>query len=153
MGYKQTPTNNRVYLVHLHTLSAPQPAACTRLRSEAGRCWTELVAAHVTNREQGVWLREAELKQMSKGNIYKLHSQSVQALAEKLTANVDTARELRKQQAAAGLPVDAQYPYKAKPFQTVTWKDQAIRRGRGTCSVRKLRPKLIQPSASVFHVG
>ncbi|MDP9311554.1 MAG: transposase [Chloroflexota bacterium] len=132
MGYKTAPTSNRVHLIHLHRLSALQRAACERLRAEAGRCWTDLVAAHVANRDQGVWLKEADLKQMSKGGMYRLHSQSVQALAEKLIANLDTARALRKQHAEAGLLVEAQYPYKPKPYQTVTWKDQAVRRGRGT---------------------
>lgn len=69
---------------------------------------------------------------MTKGGTYRLHSQSVQALGQKLLANVAAARELRKQQAEAGVPVEAQYPYKARPYQTVTWKDRAVRRGRGT---------------------
>ncbi|MDP9314114.1 MAG: transposase [Chloroflexota bacterium] len=132
MGYKTATTSNRVHLIHLHRLSVPQGAMCERLRAEAGRCWSDLVVAHVRHRDQGVWLKEADLKQMSKGGIYRLHSQSIQALAEKLIANVDTARELRHHQADAGLPVEAQYPYKPKPYQTVVWKDQAIRRGRGT---------------------
>ncbi len=155
MGYKTTTTSNRVHLIHVRGLSASQQAACERLRAEAGRCWTDLVTAHVTNRECGVWLREADLKQMSKGGIYRLHSQSIQALAEKLSANVDTARELRQQQAEAGLPVEAQYPYKPKPYQTVTWKDQAVRRERGTVILPNGRGQddLILPLPKRFHAA
>jgi len=44
----------------------------------------------------------------------------VQALAQKLSANVATARALRQANPAA------QYPYRAKRYQTVPWKQQAI---------------------------
>ncbi len=153
MGYKTATTSNRVYLIHLYGLSVTQAATCVQLRTEAGRCWTDLVQAHVINREGGRWLSESDLKQLSKGGIYKLHSQSVQALAEKLIANVDTARELRQQQAAAGLPVEAQYPYKPKPYQTVTWKDQAIRRRRGTLILPNGRGQadLVLPLPKQYH--
>lgn len=131
MGYKSSGTICRVHLIHLHALTRRQQEACERLRAEAGRCWTDMVRSHVAQREQGIWLSESDLKQMTKGGVYKLHSQSVQALAEKLAANLDTARKLRKHQAEQGVPVEAHYPYKDKPYQTVIWKDQAIRRGRG----------------------
>lgn len=63
---------------------------------------------------------------MTNGGIYRLHSQNIQALAENLVANVATARALRQQQVAQGVTITARYPYKPKPFQTVTWKDRAI---------------------------
>jgi putative transposase len=71
------------------------------------------------------------LKALTKGGRYRLHSQSVQALAEKLIANVDTARTNRKrEQEALGEPV-TRYPHREKPFQTVTWKGQAVRVANG----------------------
>ncbi len=153
MGYKTAATINRVHLLHLHGLSSEQQAMCLRLRTEAGRCWSDLVQAHVAHREKGVWLTESDLKQMSKGGIYKLHSQSIQALAEKLIANVDTARELRKHQAEHGLPIEAHYPYKEKRYQTVTWKEQAARRGRGTLILPNGRGQadLILPLPKRYH--
>ncbi len=153
MGYKTATTSNRVYLIHLHDLSAGQRQACERLRAEAGRCWSDLVAAHVANREQGCWLTDADLRGLTKGGAYKLHSQTVQALGQKLLANVDSARELRQQQGAAGVPVEAQYPYKPKPYQTVTWKDQAIRRGRGTLMLPNGRGQLdlVLPLPKRYH--
>jgi putative transposase len=84
------------------------------------------VAAHVASRG-GKWLSERELKALTKGGRYRLHSQSVQALAEKLSANVDTARTNRKREQEAGGESTTRFPYREKPFQTVTWKGQAVR--------------------------
>ena len=92
------------------------------LRQEAGRCWSEMVQAHVAAREQGVWLAEADLNALTKGHRYALHSQSIQFLAQQLLANVATARQNR----AAGKG-DVNYPYRAKAYQTVVWKGQWIR--------------------------
>jgi|SRR5579859_4258294 len=93
MGYRTAETNITVQLVHLR-LNAAQMAHCQALRREAGRCWTALVQAHLASRA-GLWLDEGALKTQFKGQ-FALHSQTVQALAEKLIANVETARELRK---------------------------------------------------------
>jgi len=76
MGYKTTATTNTVHLVALHDLSTEIQSRCAMLRQEAGQCWTDLVRAHVAKRQSGVWLSEADLKQISKGR-YALHSQSV----------------------------------------------------------------------------
>jgi putative transposase len=83
-----------------------------------------MVTAHVGSRS-GQWLTEADLKREFKGR-YALHSQSIQALAEKLEANVQTAKQLRAQGNS-----DVAYPYREKPYQTVTWKRQAIRQCDG----------------------
>ena len=77
-----------------------------------------MLNAHIANRG-GKWLSAADLSKMFKGQ-YALHSQTIQALAEKLEANVDTARELRKSDPAA------RYPYHPKQYQTVVWKKSAI---------------------------
>jgi putative transposase len=54
-----------------------------------------------------------------------LHSQTIQALAQKLDANPATATEWRQQEAAPGAITTAS-PYRPTPYQTVVWKDQAI---------------------------
>jgi putative transposase len=51
----------------------------------------------------------------------------VQALDEKLVANVDTARTNRKREQAVGGEPVMRYPYREKAYQTVTWKGQAVR--------------------------
>jgi|SRR5579859_2308836 len=122
MGYRSAETNIAVQLVHLR-LSEAQQLQCDALRREAGRCWTAMLQAHIASRD-GLWLSESDLQKQFKGQ-FALHSQTVQALAQKLVANVDTARELRKTNPAA------QYPYRAKLYQTVTWKQQAIHRHAG----------------------
>jgi putative transposase len=79
-----------------------------------------MVSAHVAGRS-GLWLVAEDLKHEFKRQ-YGLHSQSIQALAEKLEANVQTATKSRQKG-----HVDIRYPYRPKPYQTVTWKTQGIR--------------------------
>ena len=112
-------SNCVVRLVRLD-LSSAQQRQCQALRREAGRCWTAMLKAHIESRT-GKWLTANDLMHDFKG-IYALHSQSVQALAQKLEANIDTARSLRQNGDS-----EARYPYKDKLYQTVTWKDQALR--------------------------
>src|SRR5450759_1756153 len=118
MGYRTSNTNLVVQIVHLR-LTEQQMQQCHALRREAGRCWTDMLRAHIASRD-GIWLSESELKTQFK-RVYSLHSQTVQALAEKLIANVDTARELRKSDP------NAKYPYKDKQYMTVEWKELGIR--------------------------
>jgi putative transposase len=91
------------------------------MREEAGRCWLTMNNIESRGRK---WLSSSDLKKMFKGR-YALHSQTIQALAEKLDANIDTARELRKSDP------EARYPYHPKKYQTVVWKEKAIHRHDG----------------------
>jgi putative transposase len=123
MGYKTSDTNCVVRLVPLD-LNRAQERQCEALRREAGQAWTDMLKAHIESRS-GKWLTANDLMRDFKG-CYALHSQSVQALAQKLEANVDTARKNRQ-----GGDTEARYPYKEKSYQTVTWKEQGLRqRGR-----------------------
>jgi putative transposase len=118
MGYRSSPTNCIVRIIPLRGLSGQQEALCLFLREEAGRCWTDMLSAHVESRG-GKWLSFSDIKKRFKGR-YALHSQTIQGLAEKLEANIDTARELRK------VDPEARYPYHPKKYQTVVWKASAI---------------------------
>lgn len=118
MGYRSSHTNCIVRIIPLRGLSAEQKALCLFLREEAGRCWTDMLNAHIESRG-GKWLTSSDLKKMFKGQ-YALYSQTIQALAEKLEANIDTARELRKSDPRA------RYPYRPKKYQTVVWKKESI---------------------------
>lgn len=155
MAYKTAPTSCRVQLVAYRRLSPAMTALCAALRQEAGRCWSDLVAAHCTARDQHQWLSDADLRAMTKGGIYALHSQSIQALGQQLLANVATAHELRQQERAAGGDPTTRYPYKPKAFSTVTWKDQAIRVVDGAIHLpngRQQRP-LVLPLPRRFHTA
>lgn len=123
-------TTARVQLVSYRHLSTATAAHCEQLRREVGRCWSELVALHVASRS-GTWLTERELKAMSKGGRFRLHSQSIQALAEKLSANIDTTRTMRQRERETGAEIRTRYPYRPRAYQTVTWKAQAIRAREG----------------------
>lgn len=155
MGYKTDSSTCRVQLVAYRRLSAATAALCATLRQEAGRCWSDLVSAHTTARDQHQWLSDTDLRAMSKGGTYALHSQSIQALGQQLLANVDTAHELRQQERATGHEPTTRYPYKAKPFRTVTWKDQAIRVVDGAIHLpngRQQQP-LVLPLPRRFHTA
>ena len=70
--------------------------------------------------------RAGDLEQATKGGQYALHSQSVQALCQKFIANVETATERRRQEAAESGRIQTEYPHHPKVYQTVIWKDQAL---------------------------
>ena len=123
MPHRKSETTCIVRILKLR-LSSEKQRQCHALREEAGRCWSYLVSAHVESRGDK-WLTVNDMQKMTKGK-YALHSQSVQALAQKLEANIETARELRVQEAAIG-EVKTLYPHREKKYQTVVWKDQAIR--------------------------
>jgi putative transposase len=118
MRYRSSNTECSVLLLPLRGISTRQEALCLFLREEAGRCWTDMLQAHVESRD-GNWISSVDLGKMFKGR-YALHSQTIQALAQKLEANVDTAHELRK------TDPQARYPYHPKQYQTVVWKKAAI---------------------------
>ena len=126
MPYKQTSTQCVVRLVALHGLAPATLAQCQALRAEAGRLWTDLLGLYAQARAQRRWLSAGDLEQATKGGQYALHSQSVQALCQKLSANVDTATALRRQELAETGYVRTQYPRHPKVYQTVVWKDQAL---------------------------
>jgi putative transposase len=155
MAYKTSSTTSRVQLVAYRHLSAATAALCATLRQEAGRCWSDLVSAHTAARDQHRWLSDADLRAMTKGGAYALHSQSIQALGQQLLANVETAHELRQQERQAGDEPTTRYPYKCKPFSTVTWKDQAIRVVDGAIHLPNGRQQvpLVLPLPQRFHTA
>jgi putative transposase len=126
MPYKQTATQCVVRLVALRGLSPATLAQCQALRAEAGRLWTTLVSLHARTRAQGRWLTVGDLEQATKGGKYTLHSQSVQALCQKVVTSVETATDLRRQELAEHGRIQTQYPHHPKAYQTVVWKDQAL---------------------------
>lgn len=76
MGYRSKHTNCIVRVIPLRGLSAQQEALCLFLREEAGRCWTEMLNAHIESRG-GKWLSSSDLKKMFNGygaQIVALHA-------------------------------------------------------------------------------
>lgn len=113
---------------------------------EAGRCWSDLVAMHVASRTKAApeipkWLTKGELEAATKGGIYALHSQTVQALCGQLMDNVATTRTLR----AKG-DRKMRYPYKPKERMTLEWTNQG---GRYDASARRLVLPMGRKTASI----
>lgn len=120
MSYRKTTTNCIVAIIHLAIPKIKQEQ-CFALRQEAGRCWSDLISAHAKSRESSNWMSEGELKKQA-ANTYQLHSQSVQALVEKLIANVEMTRTKIQDG-----DKEVKYPHKPKQFQNVIWKQHGIR--------------------------
>jgi putative transposase len=140
MGYRSVASNCIVRVIPLRGRSKQPEDWCHFVRAEAGRCWTDMLPAHLESRG-GKWLSSVELGKMFKGQ-YRLHSQSIQALAQKLEANLGTARELRRTEP------EARYPYHPRQYQTATWKESAIHwteAGKLLLSNGKNTPALIRP--------
>src|SRR5215470_257048 len=154
MPYRTAGTECRVHLVALRPLPPATLALCHAVRQEAGRLWTDLVGMHAQARLQNRWLSVGDLERATKGGQYALHSQSVQALCQKLIANVATATELRRQEVAeTGYP-RTEYPHHPTAYQTVIWKDQAIQilpNGALRLPSGGQRPPLRVPLPAVYH--
>lgn len=118
MSYRNSNTNCVVRLLPLWNLNRQQDGLCEALRREAGRCWSDMLQDHIESRD-GKWLSSVDLGKRFKGQ-YALHSQTTQALAQKMEANVDTARQLRQSNP------NIRYPYRLKQYQMVVWKESAI---------------------------
>jgi putative transposase len=119
MARRLSETSCKVDIIKL-SLNKAQLKQCHAVRLEAGRCYSEMLAAHVASRSDK-WLSVGELKAISKKQ-YQLHSQSVQAVAEKIDANVLSARSNREREFKALGRIATEYPHKPKTFYTVTWK-------------------------------
>lgn len=157
MPYRQAETACVVRLapLRLTSLSATTRAPCEALRIEAGRLWTVLVRLHADGR--GQWLTAGDLEKATKGGLYALHSQSIQALCQKFAANVATATALRQQELAETGRLQTEYPHQEKRYQTVVWKDQAIRvlpdgqRWVVQMPTGGQRPPLVLPLPAEYH--
>lgn len=128
MAHRLSETSCKVDIIRL-SLNKSQVRQCLALRQEAGRCYSEMLAAHVASRSDK-WLSVGELKSLSK-NQYAIHSQSVQAIAEKIDANVQSARSNREREFKALGRIKTEYPHKPKSFYTVTWKRLGIQVKKG----------------------
>jgi hypothetical protein len=92
MGRRLTETQCKVQIVKL-SLNKTQIKQCYELLEESGKCYSEMILAHVESRKDK-WLSEGELKTKFKG-AFKLHSQTIQSVAEKINSNLETARTNR----------------------------------------------------------
>ncbi len=148
---------SRTYLVRLK-LKAAQREQAEAMRRETGRAWSDMGTFHWrVYRKKGLWPFKKALRCWAKGR-YALHPQSVQALADKLHANFETARRLRR-----GGNRAVHFPYKRKNFQVVVWTNQSIRvRGRwavfsdsehGTSSTCPRCGRRVHPNGRVFRCG
>ena len=78
----------------------------------------------------------------------------MQALCQKLAANLATATELRQQELAQTGAIQTAYPHHPKSYQTVVWKDQALAllpSGQLRLPTGGPRPPLLLPLPAEYH--
>jgi len=87
---------------------------------EAARVWNDCCQIHLTARQSGSkWPNRDDLQKATKGR-YALHSQTVQMICHAFLANIDTTRQLKKDNPKI------RYPYKTKRFYPLYWPKQAV---------------------------
>lgn len=123
MGRKTSETECKVQIVKL-SLTNRQKHQCYALMEEAGRCYSDMIQAHVESRKDK-WLSAGELKAMFKQG-YALHSQSVQAVAEKIETNIKSAKTNRDREFQAFGKITTEYPSESKRLYSVQWKKLGI---------------------------
>ena len=91
---------------------------CQFLQQESARVWNDTINYHWNhiNDNDGKWLSATELKAITKGGQYNLHSGSIQSVVEQFCDNRKTAKILRESNP------DIKYPYKTKKHFRVLWK-------------------------------
>jgi len=124
MGRKLTETQCKVQIVKL-SLNKTQIKQCYELLEESGKCYSEMILAHVESRKDK-WLSEGELKAKFKG-AFKLHSQTIQSVAEKINSNLETAKTNRDREFKTTGKIKTEYASEPKRFFSVTWKKLGIK--------------------------
>jgi len=120
---KITIVTNKVLIISVKPKQLAQEAS-----KEAGRLWTDIVKLHNYIRKRArinpgkwKWPSKGTFEKHFKGK-YELHSQTIQAIVQKFFANIDTARQNRKNGNKK-----ARYPYKSKFFYNPVFKGQSVK--------------------------
>ncbi len=93
-------------------------------RRESARLWNRLVKLHKYCRKRHwPWPGKYQLQSHYKGR-FSLHSQTIQGIIDKFSANIDSTRSKRQKG-----DKKARYPWRdQKRYQVVVWKGQSIKR-------------------------
>lgn len=120
-------------------------------RMEAAKVWTKCRDLHLAARKDGSkWPGKDALQKATKG--FGLHSQSAQMVCHAFLANVDTAKQLRKQGRK-----EIRYPWRDKLFYPLMWPAQAMSidgnrivlpMGRGRASIVLPKPEWLKKATS-----
>lgn len=109
--------------VKIYQLRNLPPKVKKRIREaqmEAARVWNDCCQIHLTARQSGSkWPNRDDLQKATKGR-YALHSQTVRMICHAFLANIDTTRQLKKDNPKI------RYPYKTKRFYPLYWPKQAV---------------------------
>ena len=109
--------------VRIYPLNNLPPSVKTRLREaqmEAARVWNDCCQIHLEARQsRSKWPNRDDLQKATKGR-YALHSQTVQMICHAFLANIDTTRQIKKNNRKI------RYPYKKKRYYPLYWPKQAV---------------------------
>jgi putative transposase len=128
--------------VRIYRLDNLPPSLSRRLydaQQEAARVWNFCKDMHQEARRQGTrWPNRDDLQKATKGQ-FALHSQTVQMICHAFLANVETTRQVKRQNPKM------RYPYKEKRFYPLLWPKQAVcvESGRVVLPMGRGRPSIV----------
>jgi putative transposase len=109
--------------VRIYKLDNLPPSVSKRLHAaqmEAARVWNLCRDIHLEARRQTKrWPNQDDLQKATKGR-FALHSQTIQMICHAFLANVETTRQVKRQNPRM------RYPYKEKRFYPLLWPAQAV---------------------------
>jgi putative transposase len=112
----------RTISVRFKPSSSQQWKTFSASRQEAARLWNDLVELHFRIRRRRLqWPSKGRLQKWAKGKYRGLYSQSVQQAIGEFCEAVNSAREIRKQDARA------KYPWKKARFRNITYTNQSVK--------------------------
>lgn len=128
--------------VRIYRLDNLPPSVSRRLydaQLEAARVWNLCRDIHRKARQQGTrWPNRDDLQKATRGR-FALHSQTVQMICHAFLANIETTRQVKKQNPRM------RYPYKEKRFYPLLWPAQAVcvEPGRVVLPMGRRHPSLV----------
>jgi putative transposase len=138
--------------VRIYRLDNLPPSVSHRLREaqmEAARVWNLCREIHREARQQGTrWPNRDDLQKATQGR-FALHSQTVQMICHAFLANVETTRQVKKQN------LRMRYPYKEKRFYPLLWPAQAVcvEHGRVVLPMGRGRPSIVLKLSILENAG
>ena len=125
MKYKTSNTIPIVKIIRLTRLGPLQQQQCKALLLESGKCYSDIIQYLNEKRILKEYPSNSDVQKLFKGK-YQLHSQTIQAITQKIDANIKSAISNRKKEFEESGYIKTEFPYKSKTTYPVFWKQFGI---------------------------